>query len=327
MINEIKTKLKDKIHFDASPQEITNSMSNWMNANEGISFPSPQIPSLLGYNAKLDENGEYHIGYKMIPSFDASYEGNELYESHFPYDLSSGTSLSFVYIDIIQYQTVGDAKAPLLRVIDSNRRIKNGSACSIEPNHRKIFTILDYKKLFNSSVQSISVQLRIETGRLVPFAGTGRVVLTLKFKRFDRKPMEQDYAKQASLPHFSGHYRQRGSGFGALAAGIGRVAIPFARRFILPAAKKVGRELFMSAAPEQIDVAMKKKSPKQALKNTVSKTARKQLGGGRRRRKTPTNGLRRRRSVGARKRKTTIRRKTRPVRSRADFFSNIKNDR
>ena len=51
--------------------------------------------------------------------------------------------------------------------------------------------------------------------------------------------MEQYYAKQASLPHFSGHYRQRGSGFGALAAGIGRVAIPFARRVILPAAKKL----------------------------------------------------------------------------------------
>ena len=84
----------------------------------------------------------------------------------------------------------------------------------------------------------------------------------------------------------------------------------------------------LRTAPELIDVAMKKKSPKQALKNTVTKTARKQLGGGRRRRrKTPMNGLRRKRSVGARKRKTTIRRKTRPVRSRADFFSNIKNDR
>ena len=58
-----------------------------MNANEGISFPSPQIPSLLGYNSNLDENGEYHIDYKMRPSFDTSYEGNELYESHFPYDL------------------------------------------------------------------------------------------------------------------------------------------------------------------------------------------------------------------------------------------------
>ena len=40
--------------------------------------------------------------------------------------------------------------------------------------------------------------------------------------------MKQYYAKQASFPHFSGHYRQRGSGFGALVAGNGRVSIPFA---------------------------------------------------------------------------------------------------
>ena len=116
-----------------------------MNANEGISFPKPQIPSLLGYNANLDENGEYHISYKMIPSFDASYEENELNEYHFPYDLSSGTSLIFVYFEIFHYQTVRDAKAPLLRVIDSNGHIKNGCACSIETNHRKKFTKMTSK--------------------------------------------------------------------------------------------------------------------------------------------------------------------------------------
>ena len=59
--------------------------------------------------------------------------------------------------------------------------------------------------------------------------------------------MEQNYAKQASLPHFSGHYRQQGSGFGSLAAGIDHVAITFARRAILPAAKRLGREHMMSA--------------------------------------------------------------------------------
>ena len=52
-INEIKTKLKDKTHFNASPQEITNSMSIWINAKEGTSFPSLQIPSLLRYNENL----------------------------------------------------------------------------------------------------------------------------------------------------------------------------------------------------------------------------------------------------------------------------------
>ena len=58
-------------------------------------------------------NGEYHIGYKMIPSFGASYAGNELFESHFPYNLSSEPGLIFIYIDFIRYQFVADAKSPL----------------------------------------------------------------------------------------------------------------------------------------------------------------------------------------------------------------------
>ena len=97
--------------------------------------------------------------------------------------------------------------------------------------------------------------MRTETRILVPFAKFGKVVLFLNFKRFDWKPMEQLYAKQGSFPDFSGHYRQR---FGALAAGIGRVAIPFARRVVLPAAKKIRQRTLMSAAPELIDVAMEK---------------------------------------------------------------------
>ena len=90
-----------------------------MNANKEISFPSPQIPTLLGYFANFDENGDYHIGYRGIPSFDAYYEGNELYEAQ--WDMSC-----FCIFDKIQYQNVGNAKAPLIRVIDSIRRIKNG---------------------------------------------------------------------------------------------------------------------------------------------------------------------------------------------------------
>ena len=85
--------------------------------------------------------------------------------------------------------------------------------------------------------------------------------------------MEAYYNNQASnsMPHFSGHYRQRGSGFGALAAGIGRVA----RRVIWPAVKKIGRELLVQGAPELKEFATKKKSAKQTLKSTVKK----QIGG------------------------------------------------
>ena len=73
--------------------------------------------------------------------------------SDYPVDISAGTQMMFIYLDIIRYQIVGDTKAPLLRVIDTNRRVKNGHACSIEPNHRKVFSNLDYKKLLVNNIQ------------------------------------------------------------------------------------------------------------------------------------------------------------------------------
>ena len=87
--------------------------------------------------------------------------------------------------------------------------------------------------------------------------------------------MKAYYNDQASnsMPHFSGHDKQRGSGFGALAAGIRRVALPLARRIIWPAAKKIGRDLLVQGAQELLEFA--KKSAKQALKSTVKKTAKK----------------------------------------------------
>ena len=91
--------------------------------------------------------------------------------------------------------------------------------------------------------------------------------------------MEAYYHQQSVSPYFSGHYRQRGSGFGALAAGIGRAVLPIARKFLWPVAKKIGRELIVQAAPELVEVVTKKKSPKQAIKSTVQKTVRKQVGG------------------------------------------------
>ena len=160
------------------------------------------------------------------------------------------------------------------------------------------------------------------------------------------KSMDIYYSQQAAsaMPHFAGHYRQRGSGFGALAAGIGRFAFPLARKFILPAAKKIGKELFVQGAPELIDVVTSKKSPKQAIKNTVRKTVRKQVGGGggvRRRRRTRAV-IRRRQSPVVRRRRRPVTRSTtkrrlkksiisktsRPKRSRSDFFSKVlDNDR
>ena len=95
--------------------------------------------------------------------------------------------------------------------------------------------------------------------------------------------MEAYYNSQASnsMPHFTGHYRQKGSGFGALVSGIGRVALHLARRNIWPTAKRNGRKLLVTGAPAIAEFATKKKTTKQALKSTAAKTIKKQSGGSR----------------------------------------------
>ena len=109
------------------------------------------------------------------------------------------------YLDIIHYPIVGDTKEPLLRVLDTNRRMKNGYACTIEPNHRKVFSNLDFKKILVNIIFNISVNLRRETGGLVPFAGGGKIVLALKCQKFLQLiNMYSYYHNQANLPTFRG---------------------------------------------------------------------------------------------------------------------------
>ena len=52
------------------------------------------------------------------------------------------------------------------------------------------------------------------------------------------------------LPYYKGIGRQRGRGFGALAQVIGRTAIPFLKKYIVPAAKRVSADLLEFAVPE-----------------------------------------------------------------------------
>ena len=124
--------------------------------------------------------------------------------------------------------------------------------------------------------------------------------------------MEDYYAKQVYLPHFSSYNRQRGSGIGALAAGIGRVALPFAKKYLLPAAKNIGKELLTQSVPEILDVIAKRKSPRKAAKKVLSKTIKKQIGGRGKQSQKP-------------KKRKTITNSKRKQRSRSDFFSKVKN--
>ena len=104
-------------------------------------FPSEEIPSIIGFEGILDGNG-VQFGYKTNPN------ENRLIKSD-------------------------ETKAYYL---------ESRSVCELEPTHRIVFTNLDYKKFSTNTIQSISIELRTETGQLVAFSGTGKVILTLQFK-------------------------------------------------------------------------------------------------------------------------------------------------
>ena len=129
-------------------------------------------------------------------------------------------------------------------------------------------------------------------------------------------------SRQVEIPYYRGVGRQRGRGFGALAQVIGRTAIPFLRKYIVPAAKRVGADLLEFAAPQIGEVISGRKSFKSAAKSVGKQTLRKQLGEGQ------GQGTGSRRTVGRQrssKQSKIIPTKTtkQSSRSRRDIFTNI----
>ena len=97
-------------------------------------------------------------------------------------------------------------------------------------------------------------------------------------------------SRQVEIPYYRAFGRQRGRGFGPLAQVIGRTAIPFLRKYIFPAAKRVGADLLKFAAPEIREDISGRKSFKSAAKCVGKQTLKKQLGEGSRRRELQADG-------------------------------------
>ena len=109
------------------------------------------------------------------------------------------------------------------------------------------------------------------------------------------------------LPYYKGIGRQSGRGFGALAQVFGGTALLFLRKFIVPAAKRVGADLLEFAVPEVADGVSGEENFKTAAKSVGRQTLRKQHGGGKQKRSIPIKNLKR------------------SSRSRRDIFTNIAN--
>ncbi len=171
---------KSGIDLDWEINPITHKLSITMTKGEGLEFSSMEIPNILGFKATRD--GKYYIGFEGADG-NAVIDEKVTLEGDYPVDLKAGRHLMFVYINIIEYDSVGDTKAPLLRLIPTGKRIKNFSITETETDDSRTFKDLQFKNLISSHIQSLTVDLRDDTGDLVPFIGSGRTALTLKFQK------------------------------------------------------------------------------------------------------------------------------------------------
>ena len=186
-VEEILAELKNgssiqKFEFALDP--VTRKLTVEFGPREGISFEDEQIPSILGFELKTEDYTSYlNLGYMIDPILYSLASVPNKHTGQHPVDITSGSQLIFVYLDIIDFQHVGDVKAPILKIIETVRRLKNGSLIANTPNYNRVITNLDFKRVIANSIQNIKVELRSETGKLIAFTGVGKVVLNLKFRR------------------------------------------------------------------------------------------------------------------------------------------------
>ena len=119
--------------------------------------------------------------------FKSENAGNPLnrHVRDFPVDITCWSELIFVYIDIIEHQNVGDVRAPVIKISESERRLRNGSINTVTPIHHKSYKNLDYKPILSNSIQISQVELRNETGKLISFTGNGKIIVGLKIQKIN----------------------------------------------------------------------------------------------------------------------------------------------
>ena len=108
------------------------------------------------------------------------------------------------------------------------------------------FSNLQFRPLLKNSFHSIHIDLRDTSGEKIPFVSVGMTRLVLMFRKasnihsWSKRRYKMAASREVEIPYYRGVGRQRGRGFGALAQVIGKTAIPFLRKYIVPAAKRVG---------------------------------------------------------------------------------------
>ena len=115
--------------------------------------------------------------------FGVMLRGKGPLKPEFPYDIVRTHSL-MTYIDLIEYNIVGDAKVPLLRCSTFISKLKSGDIVSTgQYMNYQLFSNLQFRPLLKNSFHSIRINLRDTIGEKIPFVSVGITRLVLMFKK------------------------------------------------------------------------------------------------------------------------------------------------
>ena len=147
-----------------------------------------------GYGISLHDRSLFNVlGFKGVPEpiRDGYFIGNnnKVNRKHdqsrviIRHILHAGNNIS-VNCDVIEHQHIAGVKAPILRIIDTQRRLTNGNLQILSATKRKSFLELQFKKLVLNTIPEIYFELVAVSGAYIPFVRTGLVAITLKFRKF-----------------------------------------------------------------------------------------------------------------------------------------------
>jgi hypothetical protein len=146
-----KKKLKNK--FDMGFSEINHKINMKVKKDCQVII-SPLLQSILGFRQAIFPAGEY--------------------VSDWVADVKKGLISLYVYCPLVEPRMVGDAQVPLLKIVPWEGR--DGEMIT------RVFDPIQYCPLLKRRFQTVEIDIRDDTGSIVPFE-RGRVVVTLHCRK------------------------------------------------------------------------------------------------------------------------------------------------
>ena len=139
------------------------------NDSSGLAFCSTDLGHLFGNNVGN------HFGVLM--------KGKGAHEPQFAYDIVRIHSL-MIYSDLVEYNIVGDTKAPLLRCFPFISKLTGGDIITTgQYMNYQTFSNLQFRPLLKNFFHSIHIDPRDTSGEKIPFVSVGITRLVLMFRK------------------------------------------------------------------------------------------------------------------------------------------------